>query len=89
MKPRLQASALWVSLFITIAIITSAATQAKSINYGNATVSEVTSIYDGDTFKVTISGWHALIGERISIRVNGVEMRGSVCNGGSPIEFKV
>jgi micrococcal nuclease len=67
-----------VALTATL-LIASAATQAKSINYGSATVSEVTSIYDGDTFRATIDGWPALIGKRISIRVNGVdtpEMRG-------------
>lgn len=67
-----------VALTATL-LITSAATQAKPINYGSATVSEVTSIYDGDTFRATIDGWPALIGKRISIRVNGVdtpEMRG-------------
>jgi len=53
-------------------MIFGSSTQAESINYGSATVSEVISIYDGDTFKATIDGWHALIGERISIRVNGV-----------------
>jgi len=67
-----------VALTATL-LIASAATQAKSINYGSATVSEVTSIYDGDTFRATIDGWPALIGKHISIRVNGVdtpEMRG-------------
>jgi len=60
-------------------IIFGLSTQAEPVNYGSATASEVTSIYDGDTFKATIHGWHALICERISIRVNGVdtpEMRG-------------
>lgn len=49
-------------------------------SYGNVTVSEVRSIYDGDTFKVSIAGWPAIIGKSISIRVAGIdtpEMRGS------------
>jgi len=33
----------------------SATVQAKPINYGNAIVSEVTSIYDGDTFRANTS----------------------------------
>lgn len=48
-------------------------------NFGSAIVSEVTSIYDGDTFRVNISGWPEIIGERIPIRVNGIdtpELRG-------------
>ena len=47
--------------------------------YGSITISEVTSIYDGDTFTVNIKDWPELIGKRISIRINGVdtpEMRG-------------
>lgn len=47
--------------------------------YGSVTPSEIRSIYDGDTFKVTISEWPAIIGDKISVRVNGVdtpEMRG-------------
>lgn len=48
-------------------------------NYGTVLVSEVTSIYDGDTFRVNIKGYPDLLGYRMSIRVNGVdtpEMRG-------------
>lgn len=47
--------------------------------YGSATVDEVTSIYDGDTFRVNIKGWPDVVGHRIPIRVNGIdtpEMRG-------------
>ena len=43
------------------------------------TVSEVTSIYDADTFRVNIEGYPAIIGERIPVRVLGVdapELRG-------------
>jgi endonuclease YncB( thermonuclease family) len=48
-------------------------------DYGNAIVSEVTSIYDGDTFRVNIKGYPDIVGKRMSIRVNGIdtpEMRG-------------
>ena len=47
--------------------------------YKDITVDEITSIYDADTFRVTIQNYPAVIGERISIRVLGVdapEMRG-------------
>ena len=66
-------------LFVVLLTITSTTTLSKPINYGSATVSEVTSIYDGDTFRATIEGWPSIIGERVSIRVNGIdtpEMRG-------------
>ena len=52
---------------------------AKPVNYGSVTISEVTSIYDGDTFRANISEWHGLIGKDVSIRVNGIdtpELRG-------------
>lgn len=53
-------------------------TEAKQ-TYGNAFVSEVVSIYDGDTFRVNLSGYSDIIGKNIPIRLNGVdtpEMRG-------------
>ena len=48
-------------------------------NYGSVVVSEVTSIYDGDTFRANIQEYPEIIGYRIGIRVNGIdtpEMRG-------------
>lgn len=42
-------------------------------NFGNITVDEVTSIYDADTFRANIKAWPPIVGERISIRVNGVD----------------
>ncbi len=56
--------------------------QAESLSkleFGDVVVSEVTSIYDGDTFRVNLAGYPKLIGYRIGIRVNGIdtpEMRG-------------
>jgi len=47
--------------------------------YGSVVVDEVTSIYDGDTFRVNIKGWPTIIGKRIPIRVKGIdtpELRG-------------
>lgn len=45
----------------------------KDKNFGSVTVDEITSIYDGDTFRCTIKGWPEIIGERIGIRVNGID----------------
>ena len=42
-------------------------------DYGDVTVSEVTSIYDADTFRVNIEGYPPIIGERIPVRVLGVD----------------
>ncbi len=52
---------------------------AAKKQYDDITVNEVVSIYDADTFRVNIKNYPAVIGERISIRVLGVdaaEMRG-------------
>lgn len=71
--------------FMTIALISviiSFTLNAESIsnkNYGTVTVSQVTSIYDGDTFRATIKEYPEIVGYRIGIRINGVdtpEMRG-------------
>ena len=48
-------------------------------DYGNATVKEVTSVYDADTFRVNIEGYPPIAGERIPVRILGVdapELRG-------------
>lgn len=45
----------------------------KPVLYGNVFVDEVMAIYDGDTFYANISGWPAIVGERVSVRINGVD----------------
>ena len=42
-------------------------------NFGSVYVSEVTSIYDGDTFRVNIAEYPPLLGYRMGIRVNGID----------------
>jgi len=49
------------------------AASSDNLNYGTLNCSEVTSIYDGDTFRCNIEGVHPLLGNRIAIRVNGVD----------------
>ncbi len=70
----------WLSLFSLIAFHTSPLRAAADDEiYGNVTVSEVTSIYDADTFRVTINSWPAVAGNRIAVRVKGIdapEMKG-------------
>ena len=46
---------------------------AEEKTYGNVVVDEVVSIYDGDTFRVNIHSWPAVVGERISVRVYGID----------------
>ena len=42
-------------------------------DYGDVSVSEVTSIYDADTFTVNIEGYPPIVGERIPVRLLGVD----------------
>lgn len=74
-----------IAKFITIALISTVmhltlnAEAISNKNYGSVTVSEVTSIYDGDTFRANIKEYPDLIGYRIGIRIKGIdtpEMRG-------------
>lgn len=58
-----------ISLICLVPLVAAASDE----NYGSVTVSEVTSIYDADTFRANIDGWPSVIGKRISIRVNGVD----------------
>ena len=58
-------------IIIFILCLLSFSIHAKS--YGNVTVSEVTSIYDADTFRVNLGGYPPIIGKRIPIRVLGVD----------------
>jgi len=62
---------------IFILLLISQSSIAES--YGDVIVSEVRSVYDGDTFKAHIAEWPDVIGRSISIRLAGIdtpEMRG-------------
>ena len=68
---------LTITFLLVCAIFAQASVRDK--NFGSVVVDEVTSIYDGDTFRVNISGWPDIIGERVMIRINGIdapELRG-------------
>ena len=60
-------------------IIAMPVTSLADKTYGSVIISEVTSIYDGDTFRANIPDYPPIIGQHMSIRINGVdtpEMRG-------------
>jgi endonuclease YncB( thermonuclease family) len=47
--------------------------------YGTAIVAEVRTVYDGDTFFADIKDWPAIAGQRIGVRIYGIdtpELRG-------------
>lgn len=51
-------------------------------DYGSVRVDEVTSVLDGDTIRVTVGEWPPVIGERIKIRISGINApeRRSLCD---------
>jgi micrococcal nuclease len=62
---------------LTLLLLIPAFVQAgiNNKNFGSITVpaANITSIYDADTFRINIPQWPSIIGERIGIRVNGVD----------------
>jgi endonuclease YncB( thermonuclease family) len=62
-----------VVLLSLLLVLVSSLVQAADKQFGNVFVSEVTSIYDADTFRVNIKGWPDIIGKHMSIRVLGVD----------------
>jgi len=42
-------------------------------DYGSIIISRVTNVYDGDTFRVDIDQWPALIGKNAPIRINNID----------------
>jgi micrococcal nuclease len=71
MKPK-------IILFLLIALLP-LTIYPKDKNYEDATIIQVNSIYDGDTFRANIEDFPAIIGEHMSIRINGIdtpELRG-------------
>lgn len=42
-------------------------------DYGSVTVDEVVSFTDGDTITVSVNDWPPIIGERIPVRIEGIQ----------------
>lgn len=67
-----------IALLFAITLSLSGAS-LKDIKFEDIKVDEVTSIYDGDTFRVNINSYPKVIGYRMAIRVNAIdtpELRG-------------
>jgi endonuclease YncB( thermonuclease family) len=67
-----------IQKIIAILILTTSTAFTSNLNakpkrYGTITVTEITSIYDADTFRANIAGWPDIVGHHVSIRVNGVD----------------
>ncbi len=60
-------------MLLKFILLTLVSFSVNAIEYGNATVSEVRTIYDADTFRVTINGWPDIIGKSVPIRILGID----------------
>lgn len=60
--------ALLLVLFITPCCLA----QPEPKTYGGTAVS-VRAVYDGDTFRVDIAGWPAIVGDNMPIRIRGID----------------
>jgi len=62
---------------LILALVAPTCQEATSVRpagtYGDVRVSEIVSVYDGDTFKVNIDCFPPIVGEKISIRVFGID----------------
>lgn len=58
---------------ILICLIAVTSIYAADKIYGKAKVTEVRSIYDGDTFRCTIKSYPTIIGNDIGVRVFGID----------------
>jgi endonuclease YncB( thermonuclease family) len=59
-----------IALLLTLL---SPAAHAIEADYGGVRVDEVTSIYDGDTFRADIHAWPAVVGHRVPVRIYGID----------------
>jgi len=64
-----------IRLTLTLCALLACSQSFAAKSYGNLKLpsSAVTSIYDADTFTITVPGWPAVAGERISVRINGID----------------
>jgi len=62
-----------LAITLILAIISLNAQSLKDIVFKDAIVSEVTSIYDGDTFRANIKDYPKIVGYRMSIRILGID----------------
>ncbi|MDA7847864.1 thermonuclease family protein [Sulfurospirillum sp.] len=58
--------------YLKIILLLSTLLIAKQ-HYNSVFIDEVTSVYDGDTFKVNINSYPDIIGKRVPIRLSGID----------------
>ena len=70
--PKISTGILWILLAGIFGLVAAGVDEGELKTYGSATI-VITSIYDGDTFRGNIVGYPAIIGDRISVRVAGID----------------
>ena len=61
-----------MNLKILLFILFLSILEAEQI-FNNIIIDKITSIYDGDTFRVNINSYPSIVGKKMSIRVNGID----------------
>jgi endonuclease YncB( thermonuclease family) len=56
---------------LAVAVVLACA--AKGTTYGDISNVEVVSVYDGDTLSVNVPDWPPVVGERVPVRVRGID----------------
>ncbi|MHC4159093.1 MAG: thermonuclease family protein [Planctomycetota bacterium] len=74
MKKTLSFTSIIVALSISLSLaqVRSSRRQRKS-NYGDIVITKVTSVYDGDTFRVNIEDYPKIIGDDMPTRISGID----------------
>ena len=62
-----------IILLVLLAFSLPSQAAIKDMTFGNVVVSEITSIYDADTFRVNVASWPDIVGKRMSVRVLGID----------------
>ena len=62
---------LFMMIFMFLGLLQ--AQSLKDIQFPDAVVEEVTSIYDGDTFRANIQDYPTIVGYRMGIRIKGID----------------
>jgi micrococcal nuclease len=71
--PLAPATRLFLSKVLSFVVACFFAMALTAAEFGAATVASVRTVYDGDTFRVNISDWPAVVGESMPVRIKGVD----------------
>ena len=73
MAIKIHAVLIRIALLIALTLLLVPSSMAGETTYGTVTVKSINSVYDGDTFRCDVEGWPPILGDNISIRVNGID----------------